>query len=174
MNYRQSLFSDRNWNIFTNMMKTERECAEWWLLHRLFQEIAYPIFLSRFFGSLHDMTMIDTIILFAVMNGKFLIETMPEASGDSSRWLRSPSDDTNGRQRGIRSGPPAGVPAAFTPISWPEGVASLNHRLLALLPSASFWYDVSCVAATTKGSKNRLLILGLEARSASKPTRLRR
>jgi hypothetical protein len=35
----------------------------------------------------------------------------------SSRWLRSVSDDTTGRQRGIRSCTPAGVPAAFTPIS---------------------------------------------------------
>jgi hypothetical protein len=30
----------------------------------------------------------------------FLIETMPEASGASSRWLRSPNDDATGRQRG--------------------------------------------------------------------------
>ncbi|MEI7923893.1 MAG: hypothetical protein WCJ40_18440, partial [Planctomycetota bacterium] len=34
-------------------------------------------------------------------------------SGASSRWLRSPSDDTTGRRRGTRSGTPAGVPAAF-------------------------------------------------------------
>jgi hypothetical protein len=31
----------------------------------------------------------------------------------SSRWLRSGSDDTTGRQRDIRSSTPAGVPAAF-------------------------------------------------------------
>ncbi len=36
----------------------------------------------------------------------FLIKTMPEASGASSRWLRSVSDDTTGRRRDIRLCPP--------------------------------------------------------------------
>ncbi len=43
----------------------------------------------------------------------FLIETMPESSGVSSRWLRSVSDDTTGRRRDIRSCTTAGMPAAF-------------------------------------------------------------
>jgi len=68
----------------------------------------------------------------------FLIETMPEASGASSRWLRSVSDDTTGRRRDIRSSTPAGVPAAFFLDLMTGGVASLNHRLLALMPPASF------------------------------------
>ena len=38
-------------------------------------------------------------------------ETLPTPI--SSRWLRSPSDNTTGRRRGIRSCTPAGVPAAF-------------------------------------------------------------
>jgi hypothetical protein len=60
----------------------------------------------------------------------------------SSRWLRSGSDDTTGRRRDIRSSTPAGVPAAFFDLMT-GGVASLNHRLLALMPPASFCYGMS-------------------------------
>jgi hypothetical protein len=61
----------------------------------------------------------------------------------SSRWLRSVSDDTTGRSRDIRSCTPAGVPAAFFLDLMTGGVASLNHRLLALMPPASFCYGMS-------------------------------
>ncbi len=61
----------------------------------------------------------------------------------SSRWLRSVSDDTTGRRRDIRSSTPAGVPAAFFFDLMTGGVASLNHRLLALMPPASFCYGMS-------------------------------
>ena len=59
--------------------------------------------------------------------GHFLMKTMPEASGTTSRWLRSVSDDTTGRQRGIRSCTPAGVPQQLLP---PSHNLAVYHRFL--------------------------------------------
>ena len=49
----------------------------------------------------------------------------------TSRWLRIVSDDTTGRRRGIRSGTPAGVPAAFLELMT-GGVASLKRPAMGL------------------------------------------
>jgi hypothetical protein len=60
----------------------------------------------------------------------------------SSRWLRSVSDDTTGRRRDIGLAPLPGCQQLFLDLMT-GGVASLNHRLLALMPPASFCYGMS-------------------------------
>jgi hypothetical protein len=54
----------------------------------------------------------------------------------SSRWLRSVSDDTTGRLHKVLH--PCRGASSFYPHFITGGVASLNHRLLALMPPASF------------------------------------
>jgi len=63
-------------------------------------------------------------------------ETLPTPI--SSRWLRSPSDDTTGRQMRHKVLHPGRCASSFYPHLITGGVASLNHRLLALMPPASF------------------------------------
>ena len=66
----------------------------------------------------------------------FLMKTMPEASGASSRWLRSVSDDTTERQRDIRSFTPAGMPAAFF-------LDLMTGRCRFAQPPATCFFDAS-------------------------------